>query len=69
MNRLMMVALQKIAFLPFALMLDTWRWRVFSGEITPDSYNTQWWALVKQYQGITSPVGRDESSFDPGGIK
>jgi peptidyl-dipeptidase A len=32
-------ALDKVAFLPFALALDKWRWEVFSGQIKPADYN------------------------------
>ncbi len=32
---LLRMALDKIAFLPFGLLVDQWRWKVFSGEITP----------------------------------
>src|SRR5581483_8388526 len=28
-------ALDKVAFLPFGLLIDKWRWKVFSGEIPP----------------------------------
>ena len=28
-------AMDKVAFLPFGLLIDQWRWRVFSGEIKP----------------------------------
>ena len=59
-------ALDKIAFLPFGLLVDQWRWQVFSGEITPDRYNEAWWELRKQYQGVRSPLVRDETMFDPG---
>lgn len=59
-------ALDKIAFLPFALALDTWRWQVFSGEIKPADYNKAWWALRAKYQGIAPPVERTEADFDPG---
>ena len=59
-------ALDKIAFLPFALALDTWRWQVFSGEIKPADYNNAWWALRAKYQGIAPPVQRTEADFDPG---
>ncbi len=59
-------ALDKIAFLPFGLLVDQWRWKVFSGEITPDGYNKRWWDLRRQYQGIRPPVARNESDFDPG---
>ena len=60
------LALEKIAFLPFGLLIDQWRWKVFSGEIRPADYNTAWWELRKRYQGIASPVPRSEANFDPG---
>jgi peptidyl-dipeptidase A len=59
-------ALDKIAFLPFGIMIDKWRWRVFSGEIAPDDYTESWWALRLEYQGIAPAVRRDASEFDPG---
>ena len=60
---LMKQALAKIAFLPFGLMIDQWRWKVFSGEITPAQYNQKWWELRRKYQGIDAP-GRGEEAFD-----
>ncbi|WP_394694613.1 M2 family metallopeptidase [Hyphobacterium sp.] len=63
---LMDLALDKIAFLPFAVMMDQWRWRVFRGEITPEDYNTAWWELRNQYQGVYPPVERPANAFDPG---
>jgi len=59
-------ALDKVAFLPFALALDKWRWEVFSGEIKPADYNKAWWDLRKKYQGVAPPVERTEADFDPG---
>lgn len=59
-------ALDKVAFLPFGLMVDKWRWQVFSGEISPDEYNQGWWDLREQYQGLKPPVERSEEDFDPG---
>jgi peptidyl-dipeptidase A len=59
-------ALEKIAFLPFGLMIDRWRWSVFSGEITPANYNKAWWDLRLKYQGVAPPVARTEEDFDPG---
>lgn len=59
-------ALDKIAFLPFGIMIDKWRWRVFAGDITPDDYNASWWALRREYQGIAPPERRGEEEFDPG---
>ena len=59
-------ALEKIAFLPFAIKLDKWRWNVFRGSVTPDQYNQAWWDLSKQYQGIVPPGERPADAFDPG---
>ena len=59
-------ALDKIAFLPFGLMIDQWRWKVFSGEITPAQYNQAWWDLREKYQGVKAPTERSEADFDPG---
>jgi peptidyl-dipeptidase A len=60
-------AMDKVAFLPFGLMMDKWRWGVFSGKIPTGGYQKGWDALRLQYQGIVPPVARDESRFDPGG--
>ena len=65
-NRQMMQALDKLAFLPFGKLIDEWRWQVFSGEVTPENYNAAWWALRTKYQGIAPPVPRSEADFDPG---
>jgi peptidyl-dipeptidase A len=59
-------ALEKVAFLPFGLLIDQWRWKVFSGEITPQNYNRTWWDLKRTYQGVAPPQGRTEQDFDPG---
>ena len=63
---LLRLALEKVAFLPFGLMVDQWRWKVFSGEIRPENYNQGWWELRTEYQGVGAPVPRTEADFDPG---
>lgn len=63
---LLKVALDKIAFIPFGLMVDQWRWKVLAGEVTPENYNTLWWELREKYQGVKAPIARDEDAFDPG---
>jgi peptidyl-dipeptidase A len=63
---LMQQALEKVAFLPFGLMVDQWRWKVFAGEVGPDGYNTLWWRLREQYQGVAAPNVRPADAFDPG---
>jgi peptidyl-dipeptidase A len=59
-------ALDKIAFLPFGVLMDKWRWGVFSGQVTPENYNAAWWQLRRQYQGIAPTGARGEELFDPG---
>jgi peptidyl-dipeptidase A len=59
-------AMDKVAFLPFGLLVDKWRWGVFDGSISPSEYNTAWVDLKKQYQGVIPPVDRPADAFDPG---
>ncbi len=59
-------AMDKVAFLPFGLLVDKWRWGVFNGSITPDNYNKGWTDLRLQYQGIVPPSERPAGAFDPG---
>ncbi|HYM21757.1 MAG TPA: M2 family metallopeptidase [Vicinamibacterales bacterium] len=63
---LMNRALEKIAFLPFGLLVDQWRWKVFSGEVPPGQYNKAWWDLRLKYQGVAPPSPRGEEFFDAG---
>jgi peptidyl-dipeptidase A len=65
-NRQMATALEKIAFLPFGLVVDKWRWDVFSGKVAPEQYNEHWWQLRQQYQGIAPSVARAATDFDAG---
>lgn len=59
-------AMDKVAFLPFGLLVDRWRWGVFDGTIQPADYNKAWTQLRLQYQGITPPGERPANAFDPG---
>ncbi|MBW8772421.1 MAG: M2 family metallopeptidase [Gemmatimonadetes bacterium] len=59
-------ALDKVAFLPFGLVIDKWRFGVFDGSIPPAQYNAAWWRLRNQYQGVSAPLPRSEADFDPG---
>lgn len=65
-NVQMKMALDKVAFLPFGLLVDKWRWDVFSGKTPKSKYNEAWWALRAKYQGVSAPSTRSESDFDPG---
>ena len=59
-------ALEKVAFLPFGLAVDKWRWDVFSGAVRPDEYNASWWRMRQRYQGVGPPAPRGDEEFDPG---
>ncbi|MAP94591.1 MAG: peptidyl-dipeptidase [Ponticaulis sp.] len=63
---LMNTALDKIAFLPFAITVDQWRWSVLDGSTPPADYNAKWWELRTANQGIVPPGPRPEDAFDPG---
>ena len=65
-NAQMRMALAKVSFLPFGLMIDRWRWGVFDGSIKPDHYNRAWWELKAKYQGVAPATPRGEEFFDPG---
>ena len=63
---LMRQAMDKVAFLPFGLMVDQWRWNVFNGTYSPSEYNDGWWELREKYQGLKAPGERPADAFDPG---
>ncbi len=65
-NAQMRQALAKVAFLPFGLMIDRWRWGVFDGSIASADYNDAWWDLKAKYQGVAPATARGEEHFDPG---
>ncbi|XP_019640619.1 PREDICTED: angiotensin-converting enzyme-like [Branchiostoma belcheri] len=65
-NFLLRQALDKIPALAMGVMIDTWQSRVFSGKITADEYNREWWKLRLEYQGLSPPVPRTEEDFDAG---
>ncbi|OTF69605.1 hypothetical protein BLA29_007606 [Euroglyphus maynei] len=60
------MAMDKIVFLPFAFVMDKWRWDVFNDDKLNDHMNRHWWELRLKYQGISPPVKRTENDFDPG---
>ena len=59
-------AMDKVAFLPFGLLIDRWRWNVFNGTIKPAQYETAWNDMRLKYQGIVPPAPRSADAFDPG---
>ena len=65
-NAQMRMALAKVSFMPFGLMIDRWRWGVFDGSIKPADYNKAWWELKAKYQGVAPATARGEDFYDPG---
>lgn len=63
---LLKMALERVGFQPFGLLVDKWRWGVFSGKIKSEDYNKAWWDLVRKYQGMKPANDRTEAHFDPG---
>ncbi|MFK3736778.1 M2 family metallopeptidase [Massilia sp. TN1-12] len=63
---LLYTALQKVAFMPFAYMVDKWRWQVYGGQVKPADYDKAWWALKEQYQGVSRPAPLAADGFDAG---
>ncbi|MCL4163149.1 UNVERIFIED_CONTAM: hypothetical protein GTU68_027555 [Idotea baltica] len=64
-NYLLQVALEKVVFLPYSFILDSWRWAVYNSSIGPDNYNKYWWKLRSQFQGLMPPVARKKEDCDP----
>ena len=62
----MSMALEKLAFLPFGLLIDKYRWKIFDGKISVDNLQEEWDRMRLQYQGIHPPVKRDSNLFDAG---
>lgn len=65
-NALFQKALDRVAFLPFGLLIDMWRWEIFSGKVEFADWNKRWWELREEYQKVSAPVDRDIDAFDAG---
>ncbi|KAL1513127.1 hypothetical protein ABEB36_002587 [Hypothenemus hampei] len=61
-NFLMLMALKKVAYAPFAYLVDQWRYQIFERGVT--RMNSDWWKLRLRYQGVVPPKLRTESHFD-----
>lgn len=59
-------ALEKVAVLPWTVLVDRWRWDVCAGKTQPADYNRAWWALREHYQGVKRPLADQADSFDAG---
>lgn len=65
-NALFATALDRLAFLPFGLVIDLYRWDLFKGDVPESKWNSHWESLREKYQKIRSPVVRSEKHFDAG---
>lgn len=63
---LLQQALTKIPEIPFALIIDKYRWDIFNGKIRPADYNERYWQLHRELRGIAPPDIRGEEYFDAG---
>ncbi|XP_051170699.1 angiotensin-converting enzyme-like [Leptopilina boulardi] len=61
-------ALFKLPVMIHSLIMDFWRWQVYSGKIKPSNYNRSWWKLYKKFMGIKPPSRRSEIYFDPAAL-
>ena len=59
-------ALGKVAFMPFAYLIDKWRWDVYAGKTKPADYDKAWWELREKYQGVARPAPMMAGGFDAG---
>lgn len=64
-NFLMSQSLITISTLPFHLVNDLWRWKVFRGEFPEDQWNQEFWKLKREIVGVVPPVERTEADLDP----
>jgi len=63
---LLRMALNRVALLSYAYVLEKWRYQVLRGDVTPSQYNERFWELREKHQGVKAPVDRDGRDFDPG---
>ncbi|KAJ8924306.1 hypothetical protein NQ315_007099 [Exocentrus adspersus] len=61
-NFLLIMALKKVAYAPFAYLVDQWRYQIFESGVR--KMNSEWWDLRLRLQGVVPPVPRSESHFD-----
>ncbi|BFZ21054.1 hypothetical protein BsWGS_24093 [Bradybaena similaris] len=68
-NILMNTALKTVAYIPYAYLVDAWRWAVFDGNITSDRYMREWYRLRCKLTGISPLQRSSEKHFIPGAIR
>ncbi|EFX65684.1 hypothetical protein DAPPUDRAFT_65345 [Daphnia pulex] len=65
-NFLMQQALSSVSTLPFHLVQDIWRWKLFRGEIPEEEWNRAYWKEKIETVGVAPPLPRDDpQDLDP----
>jgi peptidyl-dipeptidase A len=58
-------ALNYIVFIPFSAgTMSQFEYELYAKHLPKDQYNSRWWEIVKQYQGIVPPGPRGEEYCD-----
>jgi len=58
-------ALNYVVFLPFSAgVMTEFEYELYGNNLSPEAYNTKWWELTKQYQGIVPPTERGAEYCD-----
>lgn len=63
-NQIIRLGMEKLAFLPFAFVMDKFRWEVFRGNVQPKDANCYFWKLREKYGGVEPAVVRTNRDFD-----
>ncbi|VDK44288.1 unnamed protein product [Anisakis simplex] len=62
-NMLYLEALEQFVKLPYDLVVDVWRFNIFDGKTTKETWNDDWWKLREHYQGLKGP-SHQATDFD-----
>lgn len=63
-NQIFRMGLAKLVFLPFAYVMDKFRYEVFRGNVTRDAANCYFWKLREKFGGVEPAVARTNRDFD-----
>jgi peptidyl-dipeptidase A len=65
MQLLLKEALNYVVFIPWSAgTMFQFEKELYADELPPERWNERWWELVRRYQGVVPPAGRDERFCD-----
>ncbi|XP_041066850.1 angiotensin-converting enzyme 2 [Carcharodon carcharias] len=67
-NFLLKQALTIVGTLPFTLMMEEWRWKMFQGRIPKDQWMKMFWEMKREMVGVVEPLPHDETYCDPAAL-